>query len=60
MRKIVLSLGVVASLLTACKGEKKEKVEVKEAVKIEVSIAALDNVDTTASVLTWIGTKPTG
>ena len=60
MRKIVLSLVVVASLLTACKGEKKEKVEVKEAVKIEVSIAALDNVDTTASVLTWIGTKPTG
>ena len=60
MRKIVLSLVVVASLLTACKGEKKEKVEVKEAVKVEVSIAALDNVDTTASVLTWIGTKPTG
>ena len=62
MRKIVLSLVVVVvvSLLTACKGEKKEKVEVKEAVKIEVSIAALDNVDTTASVLTWIGTKPTG
>jgi hypothetical protein len=61
MRKIVLSLVVVVvSLLTACKGEKKEKVEVKEAVKVEVSIAALDNVDTTASVLTWIGTKPTG
>jgi hypothetical protein len=61
MRKIVLSLVVVVvSLLTACKGEKKEKVEVKEAVKVEVSIAELDNVDTTASVLTWIGTKPTG
>ena len=61
MRKIVLSLVVVVvSLLTACKGEKKEKVEAKEAVKVEVSIAALDNVDTTASVLTWIGTKPTG
>ena len=62
MRKIFLSLVVVVvvSLLTACKGEKKEKVEVKEAVKVEVSIAALDNVDTTASVLTWIGTKPTG
>tara|TARA_B110000211_G_C13879518_1_gene464534 strand:+ start:32 stop:670 length:639 start_codon:yes stop_codon:yes gene_type:complete len=60
MKKIVLSLVVVASLLAACKGEKKEKVEVKEAVKVEISIAALNNVDTAVSVLTWIGNKPTG
>ena len=33
MKKIILSLVVVASMLTACKGEKKEKVVVKEAVK---------------------------
>ena len=60
MKKIVLSLTVVASLLTACKGEKKEKVDVKEAVKVETNIAALNNVDIAVSVLTWKGNKPTG
>ena len=59
MKKIVLALVVVASVLTACK-EKKEKVVVKEAVKVEVNVAELNNVDTTASVLNWNGTKPTG
>ncbi len=60
MRKIVLSLVVVASLLTACKGEKKEKVAVKEAVKVAVNVTELNNVDTATSVLNWKGTKPTG
>ena len=60
MRKIVLSLVVFAALLTACKGEKKEKVAVKEAVKVETNIATLNNVDTAVSVLTWKGSKPTG
>ncbi|MEO9571275.1 MAG: YceI family protein [Polaribacter sp.] len=60
MRKIVLSLVVIASVLTACKSEKKEKVEVKEAVKVEAKSVSLNNVDVTASVLNWKGTKPGG
>jgi hypothetical protein len=59
MKKIILSLVVVASVLTACK-EKKEKVAVKEAVKVAVNVNELNNVDTAASVLHWKGTKPTG
>ena len=59
MKKIIVSLLVIASVLTACK-EKKEKTAVKEAVKVEVNVAALNNVDTAISVLTWIGNKPTG
>jgi len=61
MKKIVLSLVVVASILTACKSEKKEKaVETKEAEKVAVNVAELDNVDLTTSILNWKGTKPTG
>ena len=60
MRKIVLSLVVVASILTACKSEKKEKVEVKEAVTVEVKSKKLNNVDVAASILNWKGTKPGG
>eukprot|EP01003_Olkasia_polycarbonata_P006752 NODE_7368_length_239_cov_39.615789_g7285_i0.p2 GENE.NODE_7368_length_239_cov_39.615789_g7285_i0~~NODE_7368_length_239_cov_39.615789_g7285_i0.p2 ORF type:complete len:59 (+),score=2.47 NODE_7368_length_239_cov_39.615789_g7285_i0:54-230(+) len=55
MKKIVLSLIVVASILTACKGEKKEKVETKVAEKVEVNVSELNNVDTTVSMLTWKG-----
>ena len=60
MKKIVLSLLVVASVLTGCKGEKKESVEVKKAEKVDVNVSELNNVDLTASVLNWKGTKPTG
>ena len=60
MKKIVLSTLIVASLLTACKGEKKVKVAVNEAVAIETNIAALNNVNTDISILTWKGSKPTG
>ena len=60
MKKIILSLIVVASVLTACKGEKKEKVATKEAEKVAVNVSELNNVDTAVSVLTWKGTKPGG
>ena len=60
MKKIILSLVVVASFLTACKENKKEKVEVKEAVKVEAAISMVNNVDTAVSVLNWKGTKPGG
>ena len=59
MKKLVLSLIVFASVLTACK-EKKEKVETKEAVKVAVNVETLNNVDTSSSILNWKGTKPTG
>ena len=60
MKKIFLSLALFAAVLTACKGEKKEKVEVKEAVKVEKTSAVLNNVDVASSVLYWKGAKPTG
>lgn len=60
MKKIILSLLVVSIGLTACKSEKKEKVETKEAEKVEVKVAELNNVDLSSSVITWKGTKPTG
>lgn len=59
MRKIILSLVVVASVLTACKENKKDKVEVKEEVKVEKTVA-LNNVDVTGSEIAWLGSKPTG
>lgn len=60
MKKIVLTLVVVASVLIGCKENKKDKVEVKEAVKVAVNTAALNNIDTAVSVLNWKGNKPTG
>lgn len=60
MRKIVLTLVVVASVLIGCKENKKDKVEVKEAVKVAANDAGLNNIDTAVSVLNWKGNKPTG
>ena len=50
---------VVSAVLFSCKGEKKEKVVVKEEVKVEET-TIVNNVDLTASLMTWKGTKPTG
>ncbi|APG65298.1 polyisoprenoid-binding protein [Tenacibaculum todarodis] len=60
MKKVILSLVVIASVLTACKGEKKEEVAVKEEVKVVEVQELKNNLDLDASVLTWKGTKPTG
>lgn len=60
MKKIIVSFVAVATILTSCKGEKKEKIEVKEAVKVEANVSELNNVDIANSVLTWKGNKPTG
>ncbi|MGK0414342.1 MAG: hypothetical protein ACJA1B_002566 [Polaribacter sp.] len=60
MKKIILALVVVAAVLTACKGEKKEKVETEKAKVVDVNVADLDNVNITESVLNWQGTKPGG
>jgi|TARA_B100000768_G_scaffold170512_1_gene176969 hypothetical protein len=58
--KKILSLSIIAlALLFSCKGEKKEKIVVKEEVKVEETIM-VNNVDLTTSIMTWKGTKPTG
>jgi len=59
MKKIILSLVVVATVLTACKENKKDKVEVKEAVQV-AKVASTNNVDVASSTITWLGSKPTG
>jgi polyisoprenoid-binding protein YceI len=59
MKKIILSLVLVASVLTGCKSEKKDKVTTEDAVKVAVT-TDLNNVDVASSVITWKGTKPTG
>ena len=54
-----MAVVVMSTVLFSCKGEKKEKVVVKEEVKVEHT-TMVDNLDLTASVMTWKGTKPTG
>ena len=59
MKKIMMAVAIISTVLLSCKGEKKEKVVVKEEVKVgEATI--VNNVDLTTSVMTWRGTKPTG
>ena len=59
MKKIMIAVVIVATVLFSCKGEKKEKIVVKEEVKVEET-TTVNNVDLTTSVMTWKGTKPTG
>ena len=59
MKKVIIAIVAVSTILVSCKGEKKEKVEAKEEVKVE-KVVAINNVDLTASLLTWKGTKPGG
>lgn len=59
MKKIILSLFVAAALTTACKNKSAEAgsaEDVKDASAEAVSYA----VDTTASVVEWVGSKPIG
>lgn len=59
MKKVIIAIVAVSAILVSCKGEKKEKVEAKEEVKVE-KVAVVDNVDLGASILNWKGTKPGG
>ncbi|MGJ8744258.1 YceI family protein [Polaribacter sp.] len=59
MKKVIVLLVVFASVFTACKTGKQEKVEVKEEVKV-AEVVALNNVDLANSVISWKGSKPTG
>lgn len=59
MKKVIIAIVAVSTILVSCKGEKKEKVEAKEEVKVE-KVAVVNNVDLSASILNWKGTKPGG
>ncbi|MFY0603040.1 MAG: YceI family protein [Flavobacteriaceae bacterium] len=59
MKKIVIAVIAISTVLISCKGEKKEKVEAKEEVKVE-KVVAKNNVDVGSSLLAWKGTKPGG
>jgi len=59
MKKIMMAVVIISTALFSCKGEKKEKIVVKEEVKVEKA-TTINNVDLTTSVMTWKGTKPTG
>tara|TARA_R110000787_G_scaffold3540_1_gene13785 strand:+ start:394 stop:1023 length:630 start_codon:yes stop_codon:yes gene_type:complete len=59
MKKVIIAIVAISTILVSCNSEKKEKVEVKEEVKVE-KVVAVNNVDLSASLLTWKGTKPGG
>ena len=59
MKKVLIALVALSTILVSCNGEKKEKVVVKEEVTVEKT-AIVTNVDLTTSMMTWKGTKPTG
>jgi len=55
----MMAVVIISTILFSCKGEKKEKIVVKEEVKVEKT-NMVNNLDLTTSVMTWKGTKPTG
>ncbi|MDA9073675.1 YceI family protein [bacterium] len=59
MKKVLIALVALSTILVSCNGEKKEKVVVSEEVTVEKT-AIVTNVDLTTSMMTWKGTKPTG
>ena len=59
MKKSIVIIVILAAVFTAFKSAKKETVFLNEEVKINLNYEAV-NVDVTASVLNWKGSKPTG
>ena len=59
MKKLTMAVVIISTVLFSCKGEKKEKIVVKEEVKVEEA-TTVNNLDLTTSLMTWKGTKPTG
>lgn len=59
MKKVILSLVVLATVLVSCKGKEDKKVAVKEATKVE-AVVVENNVNLAESSLLWKGFKPTG
>lgn len=59
MKKIIVSLVVIAAVLTSCKEKQEKKIAENIEEKVETIVAA-NNVDVETSVLVWKGFKPTG
>jgi len=59
MKKVILSLVAVATILVSCKGKEDKKVVVKEATKVE-KVVVENNVNVAESLMLWKGFKPTG
>lgn len=59
MKKVILSIVAVATILVSCKGKEDKKVAVKEEVKVE-KVVVDSNVNIAESVVLWKGFKPTG
>jgi hypothetical protein len=59
MKKVILSLVVVATILVSCKGKEDKKVATKVATKVE-AVVLENNVNVAESSLLWKGFKPTG
>ena len=59
MKKVILSLVVLAAVIVSCKGKEDKKVVVKEATKVE-AVVIDNNVNIAESSLLWKGFKPTG
>lgn len=60
MKKSILTLALISLAFTACKENKKDKVEVKEAVEVKKEVEKEGNVNITTSTISWKGTKPGG
>lgn len=60
MKKSILTLALISIAFTACKENKKDKVEVKEAVEVKQEVEKEGNVNITTSTISWKGTKPGG
>jgi hypothetical protein len=59
MKKILIAVVAISTILTSCSGDKKKKVEAKEEVKVEKKVAT-HKVNLGTSILNWKGTKPGG
>ncbi|NCT08711.1 MAG: YceI family protein [Flavobacteriia bacterium] len=59
MKKSIVIVVILAAVFTAFKSAEKESVVLNEEVKTNLNFVA-DNVDVTASVLNWKGSKPLG
>ena len=60
MKKVILSLVVIATVLVSCKGKEEKTVAVKEVTAVEETAVVDSNVNMESSVVLWKGFKPTG
>lgn len=60
MKKSIVAIIILAGIFTAFKGIEKQSVAINDEVAVNSNMLLVDNVDLTASVLNWKGSKPTG